>query len=119
MTSKRKAITAVALVAVAVLCVCYYSVDPSSGPAPRCMLKLISGYDCPGCGTQRALHALLHGRVAEAWGYNPALFFAVPLAGMYAVVDILPAPVGRVLRSPVFILGIALAIAAWWVGRNL
>lgn len=40
---------------------------------PRCQLHATTGLHCPGCGTTRALHALLNGRVAEAFGYN-ALF---------------------------------------------
>lgn len=106
--------------AAAALCIYYYNVDPAAGgTAPRCLLRALTGYDCPGCGTQRALHALLHGRVAEAWHYNAALFFAVPLAAAYAAEDHLPAGVARVLRAPAFILGIAAAIAAWWILRNL
>lgn len=120
MNPRRKKLMAVAvLAAVAAICVYYYAVDPAQGRAPRCMLRLLTGYDCPGCGSQRALHALLHGRPAEAWAFNPAVFFAVPLAAAYFAVDVLPARLQRLLRHPAFILGIAVAIVAWWVLRNL
>ena len=115
----RGAAAAIA-VAVVALCVYYYNVDPAAGgTAPRCLLRSLTGYDCPGCGTQRALHALLHGHVATAWHHNAALFFAVPLAAAYAAEDYLPAGVARVLRAPAFILAIAAAIVAWWVLRNV
>lgn len=119
MTVLQKATAAAALVAVAALCVYYYAVDPASGAAPRCMLRMLTGYDCPGCGSQRALHALLHGRPGEAWGYNPAVFFAVPLAAAYACEAWLPQRVRRLLAAPAFILAIAAAILAWWVLRNV
>ena len=80
--------TAVAVVAALfVVFLFYYNVNPESGLMPRCTFKLMTGYDCPGCGFQRALHALLHGRAAEAWGYNPFVFFAVPGALFYIVVE--------------------------------
>lgn len=34
-----------------------------------------------GCGTTRALHALVHGRVAEAAGFNLLLILWLPLLG--------------------------------------
>lgn len=109
---------AVAFVAVAALA-WYYFRDPAVAPAPRCLLQAITGYDCPGCGTQRALHAILHARVGEAWAFNPAVFFAVPMAALYLLADRLPRFVQRVLYAPAFILAVAAAILAWWIGRNL
>ena len=38
-----------------------------------CVFHELTGYYCPGCGSGRALRALLHGSFAEAFGYN-ALF---------------------------------------------
>lgn len=116
---RKKTIAAAAIMAVAAICVYYYAVDPSDGQSPRCMLRLLTGFDCPGCGSQRALHAMLHGRPADAWHYNPAVFFAVPLAMCYFCIDRLPRGARRLLRHPAFILGVALAVVAWWIGRNL
>ena len=36
-----------------------------------CPFHFITGYNCPFCGTQRMLLALLHGQWAEAFAYNP------------------------------------------------
>ena len=84
----------------------YYGHDPSDGGAPVCAFKYLTGYDCPGCGSQRAFHALLHGRVAEAWVIVEAGRRRWPRfhAG---------------LTRPAVLLGILLAIAAYWVARNL
>lgn len=47
---------------------------------PKCPFKILTGLSCPGCGFQRAMHALLHGRVLEAVNYNLFLVFAGPYA---------------------------------------
>ncbi|GAA1812358.1 DUF2752 domain-containing protein [Planosporangium flavigriseum] len=50
--------------------------DPYS--PPTCLLKLTTGFDCPGCGGTRAFWYLLHGNLPQA-ARNHALFvFAVP-----------------------------------------
>lgn len=67
-----------ALGALAALAV-YYRLDPSQHLFPRCPLHLLTGLHCPGCGTQRALHALLHGHWQLAAGHNL-------LAALYAPV---------------------------------
>lgn len=44
-----------------------------------CPFKLLSGYNCPGCGSQRAIHQLLHGNVVDAFYLNPLLVLSVPI----------------------------------------
>ncbi|MGC9666416.1 DUF2752 domain-containing protein [Planosporangium sp. 12N6] len=55
--------------------------DPTSSDAfsaPTCLLKLTTGFDCPGCGGTRAFWYLIHGNLPQA-ARNHALFvFAVP-----------------------------------------
>ena len=50
---------------------------------PRCPSNLITGYHCPGCGTLRALHALLHGDLAGAFSFNLAAVLTLPLLVYY------------------------------------
>jgi hypothetical protein len=45
---------------------------------PRCPLYLLTGLYCPGCGALRAGHALLHGRLEQALGYNLLAVAAAP-----------------------------------------
>ena len=47
---------------------------------PRCQLYALTGLQCPGCGGLRALHALLHGRVSEAFRLNPLFVAGGPAA---------------------------------------
>lgn len=57
----------------------YYLFNPQSDRfLIKCPFKYFTGYDCPGCGSQRALHAALHGHFREAFSYNPLFIIALP-----------------------------------------
>lgn len=63
-----------------------YMMNPTTSPlAPKCPFKLLTGFSCPGCGIQRALHALVHGRIIEAAKYNLYLVYAGPYALSFLV----------------------------------
>jgi hypothetical protein len=58
----------------------------SSGAAstPNCIIKLTTGFDCPGCGGTRAFYYLMHGNVLAAARSHLVLVFAAPyLVYMY------------------------------------
>jgi hypothetical protein len=40
---------------------------------PPCPVLQLTGWQCPGCGSTRALYSLLHGDVAKAFAMNPLL----------------------------------------------
>ncbi len=64
----------------ALFCILLYNVSPSEGGVfPPCPTNYISNFYCPGCGTLRALHALLHGDPVEAVSQNflTVLFLAI------------------------------------------
>jgi hypothetical protein len=46
---------------------------------PVCPVYRYLHFLCPGCGSTRALSALLHGRLAEALHYNPLFVVLLPL----------------------------------------
>jgi hypothetical protein len=57
-----------------------YAVDPSGGSAVlRCPIYTFTGLYCPGCGTSRALHQLLHGNVGTAVKFNPLSLALLPV----------------------------------------
>jgi hypothetical protein len=62
---------------------------------PRCYFHALTGLDCPGCGSLRALHQLLHGNVEIAFGLNPLLVLAIPLGAVFALWRFLLAPKDR------------------------
>ncbi len=76
----------VALALAPVACVVLYLVNPAAkdDPYPNCPFLWLTGYYCPGCGTLRAYHQLLHGNAGIAMGLNPVTVLAVP-ALVYAL----------------------------------
>jgi hypothetical protein len=57
----------------------YFLVNPASSSIfPQCPFFVLTGYQCPGCGSQRATHSLLHGDLESAMHYNALFVFAIP-----------------------------------------
>lgn len=95
--------------------------DPASTSLfPPCPLRWLTGWYCPGCGSLRALHQLLHGNIRSALAYNPFTVLALPFltygigsyglfrtTGRYLPNRFLPAPWIRVLGLSIIIFGIA------------
>jgi hypothetical protein len=53
--------------------------DPSLYPIyPQCLFHRLTGWNCPGCGSTRALHQLLHGHVSAALRCNALLILSLP-----------------------------------------
>ena len=50
-------------------------------PVPLCLVKGLTGLDCPGCGSLRGVHDLLHGDWRGALGHNALLPLTLPLLG--------------------------------------
>ena len=50
---------------------------PTLPHVPLCFYHAITGSDCPGCGTTRAVFAILHGRFAAAAAFNLLGFFVL------------------------------------------
>ncbi|ADW67519.1 DUF2752 domain-containing protein [Granulicella tundricola] len=51
---------------------------------PVCPIHALTGLLCPGCGATRALSALLHAHLTQAWHLNPLIIALLPLALAYA-----------------------------------
>ena len=76
---RRTLVIALVVAVLLVLGFIYYALDPTASAVfPRCTFLSLTGYKCPGCGSQRAIHALLHGDVVSAFRYNALLLVAIP-----------------------------------------
>ena len=67
-----KQITAfVYIILIGALLMIYYWFDPSEIELfPKCPFYMLTGLKCPGCGSQRAIHSLLHLDFIGAIRYN-------------------------------------------------
>lgn len=105
--------------------VVFFVMDPGRFPfAPRCVFHLLTGWDCPACGVQRAAHAFLHGRWAEAVRYNLFLVVSLPylvllVAERWFVRGPWRRRLHRVLYDRRLILAYFWMVVAWWVVRNV
>lgn len=52
----------------------------NDGPT-LCLHKHLTGEDCMGCGLTRAMVALLHGHLDEAFAFNRGIVIAAPVLG--------------------------------------
>ena len=108
--SLRWALSAICVSAAAAV---LYRFDPSTaGFYPHCLFHDLTGLQCPGWGTTRALHHLLHGDVAGALRLNAMLFVVVPF-GAAATLS------RRVATHPVTGWAALGVTVVWWIGRNL
>ena len=107
----------------AAVCTVLYVVDPETpGHYPTCPFLALTGHYCPGCGSLRAVHALLHGDVRLALQRNPlAVVTAVLLlAGMFIWVRRLWQGRQRTWVVPAWLLYCLLAVVlAFWALRNV
>jgi len=63
-----------------------FTVDPARVSLfPPCPLHRFTGLWCPGCGSTRALHQLLHGNVVAAFHFNPLAISLLPVIGYLVV----------------------------------
>ena len=121
-SSRRKFIyVAAAAVFVAALFI-YSSFNPESSVwFPKCPVFMVTGFKCPGCGSQRMIHALLHGDLSGAFHHNAVLLLLLPLIIALVVVEPLrnryPALYMRLNSNAVIVTALAVVVL-WGIVRN-
>ena len=93
-----------------------------TGIFPPCVFRQLTGLQCPGCGSTRALHQLLHGHFVAAFTLNPLFVIAIPLL-LYVLLKyttlsfrgITPKPNALPAR---YIYLIFVVIVSFWILRN-
>lgn len=121
--SRRGILTIAGIVIIMAIATLYYLVDPASAEwIPKCPLKALTGLDCPGCGSQRMIHALLHGDMTGALEANAALLILLPLLIFMGGVEMWRTHWPRlhsVLFSTWMSIGLGAVIIFWFIWRNL
>jgi hypothetical protein len=84
---------------------------------PRCVFHVMTGLDCPGCGTTRALHALLHADIGAAFRFNPMLF-ALFAVFAFALPSLIRGLRPRFVYTPWFGWTSVVVVIGWWIVRN-
>jgi Protein of unknown function (DUF2752) len=93
-------------------------VDPHNPGSvfPVCPFRLLTGWNCPGCGALRMIHDLLHGDLAAAINDNVFLLAGIPVLAGWILLR------RRRGKSPLTIpalVAVVIAALAWTVLRNL
>ena len=120
--NRRLGVVAVWLLLGVVSLYVYFFEPGRTGLFPGCPFRMLTGYQCPGCGSTRALHQLVHGHFGAAFTFNPLFTIAAPILlflfvrhsffimrGHQPRKYLLPAPV---------IYGLFFVILSFWILRN-
>jgi len=91
------------LLLLGVLFFVYYVFNPSqSSFFLPCPLKYTTDLYCAGCGSQRAIHHLMHFEIFAAFRYNPLLILSIPLLIYALIVEYLNFAFGTKHRVKLF-----------------
>ena len=120
----KKLLNGILLLTIVSVAVLFFVLDPEKNTLfPKCMFHSLTGVYCPGCGSQRALHSLLHLDFAGVINYN-FLFLPAALVILYHYTHPL---FNRIFkwnlpnvfykkRTPWIILSV---VILFWIARNL
>jgi hypothetical protein len=109
--ASRKIVIITVAIALAAATVLYFFNPSETNFFPRCPFYVLTGYKCPGCGSLRGIHALLHGHLIEAIRFNLFMVLSIP-----AIILLLLSP--RIRRSVLFARIVLVTVVAWWILRN-
>ena len=110
----------VSIAGCAALVAILYHFTPEDTPwFPVCFFHQLTDLYCPGCGSGRGLHRLLHGDLAGAFVANAAMVLALPVIARVLARGTRRGG-GEPRRLPTAIPWLILStILAYWVARNI
>ena len=115
---------AIALMLIATLYI-FYILDPQTYSLfPKCPFLMATGLECPGCGTQRAIHQLLHLNFGAALRYNAFMVLAMPYIFLGLYIQYLGGKKRHPQLEKLFFgrwsaLIVLILVIAYWILRNI
>lgn len=101
----------------------YFRFNPAeSAFFPKCIFLQLTGFKCPGCGSQRAIHCLLHFDIPGAFRFNALLVMSIPLLVLMTFFSVFKQRFTKwhnALSSLWLISIVFVATIAWWILRNV
>jgi hypothetical protein len=94
-----------------------YLFNPENGLFPRCPFHLSTGLYCPGCGSQRAVHHLVHGHVRTATDFNLLLVLSIPLLILHFTLRLLKRK--SLFYDNRFVYTFLILVIGFWIVRNI
>jgi len=111
---------------IAIALIILYFFDPASSTSniyPPSPFRALTGLYCPGCGTLRGLHQLLHGHFLAALGLNPLMVVSAPFLvyayASYSLRVMTGRSLPQVFIPAVWIWRLLAVIVSYWFLRNL
>lgn len=86
---------------------------------PACPFRAVTGVPCPGCGMTRLTDAVVHGRIGEAVGADPAGVGILAVLAVVAVTYLVQVVIRKDdppgwMRSPLLLIGLAALVVVHW-----
>ena len=116
----------IATIVLAVLIFFYRTYNPYGNIYfPKCLFKELTGYKCPGCGSQRGIYYMLNLDIINAMRENIILVISIPYILIGFAFDSINKPNERILkwrktlfgRKAIFV--ILSIIIGFWIIRNI
>jgi len=121
--SRQLAIAGAVWLGLAAVGILLFVFNPAQvGLFPKCPFRSLTGLQCPGCGSTRAFHQLLHLHPIAAFKLNPLMMLTLPFIVYgflgYTKSAITGQPHRRIFIPPLYMwLWLALLIF-FWIFRN-
>jgi hypothetical protein len=102
----------------------FYFNNPATVLYPPCPFLYLTGYYCPGCGTSRAFHQLLHGNIINAFNLNPLMVICIPLIAYLFICLLEPKVkekciISKLVFNTTFLKIMFGIIIVYWIARNI
>ena len=89
---------------------------------PQCPFRTLTGLQCPGCGSTRAFHQLLHLHPVAAFKLNPLMVLTLPFI-VYGFLGFTKSaltgrPQRRLFIPPIYLWAWLVLLIFFWIFRN-